>query len=363
MRVLVVSGASGGHIFPAIAFLDTLKERLDEKVKILLVLPKRKNELYLKNISYKIKYLSITPFTFKLNLKNFLSIFNFLKGIFESLFIILEFKPDKIVGFGSLVSIPLVIFGWLFRINTLIHEQNVIPGRANFLLARFTDKIAISFKETKNYFNFSQDKIVLTGNPLRKELLHIEKNKALNFFGLRPDKFTILALGGSQGSHHLNLAFLKAINILFLKYPKLQVIHLCGFRDFDFLKKNYAQLKIDFSLFSFLDAMQYAYSAADLVFSRAGALTISELIFFKLPAIISPYPYAFYHQMANAKVLEKMGAAIIIEDNLLDNDILIRTIEMILNQPDKLKRMQQAYNFFPYLDANNLLVDSLLELS
>lgn len=362
MRILVVTGSSGGHIFPAISFLDTFKDKHKE-TETLLVLPKKNIESYTLSFDCKIKYLSISPIKLNFNFGNFIAILKLLKGTFESLFILLEFKPDIVVGFGSLVSIPMVLFARLFGIRTLIHEQNVIPGLANKLLAKFTDRIATSFAQTSDYLkNCAKTKIVFTGNPIRKEFKRISKFKALDFLGLSSDKFTILVMGGSLGSHKINIEFLNALSMLSDR-PKLQIIHLTGQSDYNLLKESYKDLNINARLFSFLNPMHYAYSACDLVVSRAGATTIAEIIFFKLPAIVIPYPFAYEHQISNAAVLESKGCVIIIKDYELDANTLRNILEKLVNHPDKIEMMHSGYDNMPGLNASDLLISQVLSLS
>jgi len=361
VRILVVTGSSGGHIFPALSFLDALKNR-GKDVEALLVLPKKGIKIQVKNISFKTNYISISSIKPGFNLRSFSAILRFLKGACESILLLFKFKPDVVVGFGSLVSIPLVFFARTLNIKTLIHEQNVIPGRANRFLAGFANKIAVSFNETRVYFEKNRAKILLTGNPIRKEMVRIDKGRALDFFGLRNERFTILVMGGSQASHRINLGFLKAISKIPDK-PRLQVIHLTGAKDYDLLNKNYKDLNIEFRLFDFLEAMQYAYSASDLVISRAGATTITEIIFFGLPAIIIPYPFAYKHQAANAEVLRRLGSGIIIQDEELDSDILGKNIEELINNTEKINVMRSSYGNSSWVNTNDLLVSVVLSLN
>jgi UDP-N-acetylglucosamine--N-acetylmuramyl-(pentapeptide) pyrophosphoryl-undecaprenol N-acetylglucosamine transferase len=340
-KILVVAGASGGHIFPALSFLERLKDRYDIK-EVLLVLPydNRINQSLLSG--FKVSYISISKVKLELSFQGIFSLFNLFKGAWESVWLLLSFNPDIVVGFGSLVSIPMIIFAWFFRIETLIHEQNVLPGRANKFLARFVDKIAISFKESEKYFINYKSKLIFTGNPLRKEMILIAKDKALDFFRLKHDRFTILVMGGSQASHRINTGFLKAVSEL-ADRSSLQVIHLTGYKDRDLVEKKYQELGIEARCFNFLDAMQYAYSACDLVLSRAGATSISEIIFFQLPAIIVPYPFAYQHQLKNGQVLKNNGSAFIIEDSELEGNRLKEIIETLLNNIAMLKRMRANY--------------------
>lgn len=361
MKILAVSAATAGHIFPALGFLDTLKDR-DKDIDTLLVLPRHNIIGRKEKFGQRVKYISILPVKLNLAPKNLITVFNFLKGALESMLILLVFRPDLVVGFGSLASIPMLIFAWLFRIRTLIHEQNVIPGRANRFLAGFSDRVAVSFSETQAYFKKYKSKVMLTGNPLRKGLSAIDKNKALDFFGFKNNKFTILIIGGSQGSHSVNLGFLQAVSQM-QDRPKLQIIHLAGPVDRDLLEDNYKKFKIEARLFDFFQPMHYAYSASDLVVSRAGAGTITELIFFRIPAILIPYPFAYKHQMANAEALNKRGCAIIIEDSRLGSGALKDNIEDFINNSHKTEAMRLAYAKFGQIDANTALVESALSLN
>jgi len=358
VKVLVVTGSSGGHIFPALSFIDELIEK-DRTIDALLVLPKKSVREETLPESCKVKHVSISTIRLSLGLGNLIALFNFLKGSFESLFLVLEYRPDVVVGFGSLNSIPLVLLGWLLRTRTLIHEQNVIPGRANRFLANFADKIALSFAQTKDFLKVSPEKIVITGNPLRRRLKKINRQEALRFFGFNEDKFTILVAGGSQGSHRINMCFLEALSKL-SGHAKFQVVHLCGAKDFDLLMEKYEDLDLKFKLFAFLKEMQYAYSAADLVISRAGATTTAELLFFELPAIIIPYPYAYAHQVNNAQVLEGLKVAKIIRDDELDANNLRDTLVDLINNQDKIRLMRQNFSLNPKTDANALLVKEAL---
>lgn len=360
MKILAVSGASGGHIFPVLAFLDTLKQKRKE-VETLLVLPRTSIKEQIENLDYNVEYISISSVKLSLDFRNIPAIFRFLKGFAESLAMLLRFRPNVVIGFGSITSIPMILLAKFLGIKTLIHEQNVIPGRANKLLARFCDSIAVSFSETLAYFKDYQGKTVLTGNPIRNELKRLGKKEALDFFGLKQNKFTILVMGGSLGSHNINIAFLKSIPKISHK-TNFQIIHLSGAKDYEVLKDSYRDLNSKVRLYSFLKAMQYAYSACDIVISRAGATTISEIMNFQIPAIIIPYPYAYQHQLDNAKVLERIGSAIVIEDQELDTDILSETLNKLINDPAKLNSMRSCYNNRPLSNANCLLVDQALSL-
>jgi len=361
VKILAVTGASGGHIFPTLGFLDKLNSKY-KNIEALLVLSRKNITHSIKNPQYRVDYISISSIKPGFNSKNFIAVLRFFKGSWESLIILLTFRPDVVVGFGSLVCVPMILFAWLLGMKTLIHEQNVIPGRANSFLAKFTDKIAVSFAETRDYLKDYKRKVVLTGNPMRKELIRIDKKKALDFFGFNNDKFTILVMGGSQSSQRINFGFLQAVSAMPDK-SGFQIIHLAGRKDYDLLKNSYEGLNIGLRLFDFLEPMQYAYSACDLVVSRAGATTIAEIIFFGLPAIIIPYPFAYKHQMANAKVLSTMGPGIIIQDDELGSDMLNKNIKELISNPVRIKAMRSRYDDIPRMNADDSLVEAVVSFS
>lgn len=354
IKIAVVSGSSGGHLFPALAFIDAVKKR-DEATDILLVLPKRQVIRQIFSQDYKSKYISPTG-------TGFSSVGNFLKACLESLFLLIEFKPSVVVGFGGIDSIPLLLLAWLTRTKKLIHEQNAVPGRANKLLAKFADRVALSFHDTGYHFRVKPRKLVFTGNPLRGQLARMDKAEALDFFGFGRDKFTILVMGGSQGAHKINTVFLQALNSMQDK-DNLQIIHICGNKDFDFLSKGYEKLNLKNKLFPFLREMGHAYSAADLAVCRAGATTIAELIFFKTPAIIIPYPFAKGHQAHNAKVLEKCESCVVIEEDKLDAYVLKQKLQEFSGNRGKIGLMHSRYSYFTEVDSGKLLADEVLALA
>lgn len=358
LRVMAIGGLSCGHTYPALAFLDALKLK-DKNAKALLVLPKRASKSNITSTDRQVRYLSIVNISLRLNRASLLSLIGFLKGIFESVFLLIEFRPDMVVGFGSIVSLPLIVLAWLFRIKTMIHEQNLEPGKANRFLSFLSDRIAVSFKDTIALLpEHLARKAVFTGNPLRKELVQVEKKAAARFFGFDPDRLSLLVMGGSSGSHNINLSFMDAIASL-RKKDSLQVIHLTGTKDYPFLKQSYAQSGICARVFSFFDQMQYAYSAVTLVICRAGALSLAEIIAFRLPAIIIPYRYASGHQSANAAALEKKGAILVIKDEELSAEILSATLERLLENNDRIDKMRQAFGDIHIPDAGGRLLNEV----
>ncbi|HOU35807.1 MAG TPA: UDP-N-acetylglucosamine--N-acetylmuramyl-(pentapeptide) pyrophosphoryl-undecaprenol N-acetylglucosamine transferase, partial [Candidatus Omnitrophota bacterium] len=275
--------------------------------------------------------------------KNIVSLFLFIKSFFESIVLLARFKPDIVAGFGSIASIPVVICAWLFRITVVIHEQNVLPGRANRLLAHIADRIAVSFEQSKGFFGVNRDRVVWTGNVVRSSLVRIEKRSARRHFGLDPDKRTILVMGGSQASHSINFVFAGVYRGLPWR-DECQVIHLCGETDRQALEREYAGSIRSVRLIGFLREMEYAYSAADLAICRAGATTIAELAAYRLPAVLVPYPHAYGHQEFNAKVLADKGCAIIVADGRMADGDLRSAVEALAGNGASLADMERSFD-------------------
>jgi len=359
MKILAVTGASGGHIFPALSFLNSFnaRESIDQ---ILLVLPSRSKKLPLdlnpKNTVF-IESVKLSSLLSRDFIKELIKVF---KSFLQGLRIFFDFKPDIVVGFGSIDSVFLVMLAWFLRVKTVIHEQNVIPGKANILLARFADKVCISFFETSRYLSNYNLKTALTGNPIRQDLISVSKQEARGFFGIDENRFTILVMGGSQGSEHINRVFQGILKSVHNK--EFQVIHITGNDQLKEVESNYRELGIKAVVFSFLKKVNFAFCAADIALTRSGATTISELIYFKLPAVMSPYPFAGKHQLENAMILEQKGCAVIVKDSDLDSQVFADVIKGLIGNYDKINLMRCGYKSFPESNAAEKLKEAVLSV-
>jgi UDP-N-acetylglucosamine--N-acetylmuramyl-(pentapeptide) pyrophosphoryl-undecaprenol N-acetylglucosamine transferase len=359
MRILVVTGKSGGHIFPAVALLDKLRENVDT-AQLLLVLPQQNVVRGLEGAGFSVRYISIRSIRLRLGAGLLSDIGLFLKGCFESLSLLFAFRPQAVVSFGSLVGIPLVVFSRLLGVKkVIVHEQNVIPGRAQRFAAFFAHRVAISFEETRRYLGGDGQKIVFTGNPVRGNITKIDRVAALQYFSLKEEAVTVLIMGGSQGSGAINKAFLRAARSLSARC-RFQVIHLTGMPDYEQVKAEYATMSFESRVFAFLDSVQYALSAADVAVSRGGAASITELMYYRVPAVIIPYPYAYQHQAANARILQDTGTAVVIRDSELDSGALEAALEGLIRGPEKREAMKAGYENFPRFDAASLLTKVVL---
>jgi UDP-N-acetylglucosamine--N-acetylmuramyl-(pentapeptide) pyrophosphoryl-undecaprenol N-acetylglucosamine transferase len=261
------------------------------------------------------------------------------------------------------VSAPVTIAAYILGIPRIVHEQNVVPGRANAILFRIADRIAISFKETKSYLSGCVKKAVFTGNPIRTSILKDDKAGNIKKLGLDPGKFTILVIGGSLGAHNLNKAFLKALFCMDRSIrSSLQIIHITGVTDYGWASDAYKELSLEHRVHSFLDRIEEAYSASDLIVTRSGASAIFEIAYFARPMILIPYPFALSHQSENARIFSTKGAAIQIDEKDLSPDIMKDKIEDLLNNRKRLIEMGESARRISMPDSSCSLAEEVLSL-
>ncbi len=343
MKILIAAGGSGGHIFPAIALARELKKK-DKDIDILFVgSNKQLDRRIFEKEKFAFSLLSANKMPYRLGLKVLPFFAALIFDLLKSLAIGLSYRPAVVVGFGGYVSCPVVAMARVLAIPTVVHEQNVVPGRANMFLFRIADRIAISFEETLRFLGPHEKKAVFTGNPIRASLFDVGRDNGIRSMGLDNDKFTILIIGGSQGAHFLNDAFVKALGGMDEKTrEKLQVIHITGIRDYEWVRASYSGMKVKHRVYSFIDTIEEAYGASDLIVTRSGASAIFEAAFFGRPMILVPYPFAKAHQAENAKVFSERGAAIEVdEDDLSAEKFRARVMELVTDR-ERLNGMAAA---------------------
>lgn len=359
MKVLIACGGTGGHIFPGISLAQELKERNEVKDIILVGTshPLEKKIFDTSGLPYAIiptAKLAINP------LKFLLFLIKFTAASFKSVRILFKFNPDIVVGFGGYASFPICLFAAIFGKRLFIHEQNYVPGLANKIVSIFAKAVGVSFKETKEFF---PKKTVFVGNPIRGRLLEGDKEQAIKSFGLRLEKFTILVMGGSQGSHRINMLICDLLGLLNDEDKRqIQIIHIAGARDYNIVCERYKGRDIEAKVYDFVDDIGLAYRAADLVISRAGATAIFEIAALGLPSILVPYRYAGGHQYYNARVIEKEGGAIVLDEINLTPAVLKDKLFEFKNNRARLNVMSQCAKRFSVPDAAKRLADYVLNL-
>jgi UDP-N-acetylglucosamine--N-acetylmuramyl-(pentapeptide) pyrophosphoryl-undecaprenol N-acetylglucosamine transferase len=339
-KVVISGGGTGGHIFPAIAIANALKEK-NENIEILFVGAKGRMEMdKVPAAGYKIEGLWISGLQRKLTLKNLSFPFKVLSSLMRARKILKRFKPDVVIGVGGYASGPTLRVASGKRIPTLIQEQNSFPGITNRLLAKRVNTICVAYDGLERFF--PKEKIILTGNPVRQEVVNLEgkRERALEHFGLDKDRKTLLVVGGSLGARTINNSMKAALEMF--KANNIQVIWQTGkfyIEDAEAALKglDYDGIKAQ----AFISKMDYAYAAADLVVSRAGAISVSELCLVKKPAILIPSPNVSEdHQTKNAMALVNHEAAILIKDAEAVEKMGNAVVELVNNeeQREKLKK-------------------------
>lgn len=367
-KVIIAGGGTGGHIYPAIAIANGLKHNRNNDIEILFIGTRKGLEKDLiPKAGFSLEIIRVKGFERKLSFDTLKSIGELFLGAFDSLKIIFKEKPDFVLGTGGYVAGPIVFFASLMGIPTMIHEQNVKPGITNRILSRVVDKIAISFPSSKKYF--PKEKVVVTGNPVRKELTKVNRKEVMEKLGFSPNLPTITSFGGSQGAVKLNDAILDIIEEI-SDSKEFQLLHITGkkhYKTFIHLMENkgITQEKLGhIKIKPYIHEMQEAYGVADLIISRAGAITISEISFCGKPAILIPLPTAAdNHQDFNARYMEENGAAVFLHDNDLTGETLLGNIRDIIYNPPKLKNMAKASKKLQNPEALNRILDEILKLT
>ncbi len=330
-RFMISGGGTGGHIFPAVAIADELKKRHPE-AEFLFVGAQDKMEMEkVPQAGYPIKGLWISGIQRSLSPKNLSFPFKLISSLWKSYFLIRNFKPDVVIGTGGFASGPLLYMASRAGVPTLIQEQNSYPGITNKLLASRAHKICVAYDRMKRFF--PKDKLVLSGNPLRKGLEKSLPAQAAvkEKLGLDPQKVSLLILGGSLGARRINELVSESIEAL--KKLDINLIWQCGKLYFEQLKSQHPELPSNFKLQAFIADMPEAYSASDLVISRAGANTLSELAAVNKAAILIPSPnVAEDHQTKNAQALSSRDAAVLFEEKRSAQELQFTIQELIENE-------------------------------
>lgn len=358
---IVSGGGTGGHIFPAVAIANAIRKR-EPDAKILFVGANGKMEMEkVPAAGYEIVGLNISGIKRSLSLSNLMVPFKLWKALRHAAGILKSFKPDAVIGVGGYASGAVLYAATGKNIPTLIQEQNSFPGITNRILSKRVDKICVAYDGMEKFF--PPKKIIITGNPVRSEILQPEINRteAFKFFDLDETKFTVLVIGGSLGARSINEAIVNSVKRL--TENGIQVIWQTG-------KGNAEQAKIaaaeagteNNKVHEFIQRMDLAYACADLVVSRAGAIAVSELCLVKKPSILIPFPFAAEdHQTSNAKALSEKGAAMLIRDDQA-RDKLGMEILNLYSDEQKRNEMKAQIAAFARPDAAELIVDEIFKL-
>ncbi len=358
-KVIISGGGTGGHVFPAIAIAHALKKQ-DQEMEILFIGAKGKMEMEkVPAAGYPIKGLWISGFQRNMSIRNLMFPFKVVSSLIRANNMINDFKPDAVVGVGGYSSGPVVYMASKKKIPTLIQEQNSYAGVTNKILAPRVDKACVAYDHMERYF--PAHKIIHTGNPVRDTIANMQVSDAesLEYFGLRDKGPTILAIGGSLGARTINQSIVRYLDKIL--DAGVSLIWQTGKPFFEEAKQvagDHDRIKV----FDFIDRMDHAYTAADVILSRAGAIAVSELAIVGKAVILVPYPYAAEdHQAKNAQALVDKGAALMFRDDESTEKLIPAALEL-LSDSGRRQQLGAAIRQLAITDAADRIAAEVLDL-
>lgn len=357
LNILFAGGGTGGHLFPALAIADEIR-LLRPDAKILFVGTKKKIEArVVPNKGYEFLTLWISGLRRGIHMSNIAFPLKVVTSLAQSFLIIKTFRPGVVVGTGGYVSGPVLYVASLMGIPTVVHESNSYPGVTTKLLAARATKVFIAFEATKQWLK-RHDNVELVGNPTRSELGRTRRDEAAGFFHLRPDRKTLLVFGGSLGAASINEAISGCV--LELVDKGIQIIWQTGQGEYERYRHSVYGMSVWVG--PFIDRMDCAYAACDLVVSRAGATTLAEVTRVGKPSILIPYPFAAEdHQRKNAQTLADTGAAVMIDDHEVGQKLKDAIVQLLFNE-SALKRMSERSRLLGRPDAGKKIAEKIVAL-
>lgn len=365
MRIVLTGGGTGGHLVPLISVAKKIQEKTAD-AKFLFIGPKGEieNQLMTK-ANIPMRNVSVGKVRRYFSFLNFLDFFKVILGFFQALFHLVVFMPDAVFSKGGYASFPVVLAAWVYRIPVLIHESDSKPGLANAILIKLANRVAVSYPEAEKAF--PPDKVVLTGNPLREDIAKGEAQKIKGVLHLSDSKKIIFVYGGSQGAKIIND---KITNVLPELLKKYFVIHQTGKNNFAEVKQKVGELGIKaeregyFPIAFVGDELKDILAASDLVISRAGANSISEIAANGKAAIIIPLENsAGDHQKTNAYSLDRIKGCVVLEENNLGENLLLSRIEEIMGNESLRKTLGENIRPFYHPDAAEKIANGIIELA
>jgi UDP-N-acetylglucosamine--N-acetylmuramyl-(pentapeptide) pyrophosphoryl-undecaprenol N-acetylglucosamine transferase len=352
-RLLFAAGGTGGHVFPALAIANAAR-KLNAEAQILFVGTAKGFESRLvPQAGYRLELIQVEGIKGKGITSRLKSLMLLPKAFWQSRKILKTFSPTAVFGIGGYASGPILFLASLGKAHTAVLEPNSIPGFSNRVLGRVVDRIFVAFDEAKK--RLPAAKCVFSGNPIREDILAVPPPT------FAVPKRTVLVFGGSQGAKKLNDAMIDALKPLELLKGRFRVIHQTGEKDFERVRDAYKQAGFEAEVHKFIDNMAEAYRVADIVVARSGS-SVLEIAACGLPSILVPFPHAADdHQEANARVLEKAGAAFHVSDANCSGAVLSSALQAVIENQEKLKAMSQAALSLRKADAAATIARDLME--
>ena len=336
MKVVFSGGGTGGHIYPALAIKEILKEKYDFEAGYIGVTGGLEEKIIEREKDIRFMGVEALGMPRKLSLKWFSFPFVNLRGIYKAYNHLREFKPDLAVTTGGFVAFPVLAAAGILNIPVVMHEQNAAMGVTNRLFVSSAKKVFLTYESA---YKPDNNRIIVTGNPVRKAFLNQNKSDANNLFAKNKDIFTVAVVGGSRGALSLNKLCIELAQTWLEEHKNVKLIHISGERDYEMVKNAIKNPPENYTLLPYHHEMKEIFDASDLLISRAGATILAEIAVCKKPAILVPYPHATdNHKEKNAKVLEKLNAA----KMLRDDELSLETISKLLTElqdKEKLKKM------------------------
>ncbi|MDY0384591.1 undecaprenyldiphospho-muramoylpentapeptide beta-N-acetylglucosaminyltransferase [Trichlorobacter sp.] len=363
MRLIIAGGGTGGHLFPGIAVAEEFLSR-DPANQVLFVGSSQGIEARtIPRLGYQLELISAAGIKGKGSLAKLKGAAMLLYGYAQSRRILRDYRPDLVMGVGGYASLPMVLAARGLQVPRFVHEQNALPGMSNKLLAKVADRVFISLDEAAKYF--PADKTVLTGNPLRRQILEqlagnqVGRTEPMEGQG---QSFHLFVFGGSQGAHALNVALPQALATLDAAYKSgLRVTHQTGEKDYEQVCAAYREAGIAADVRPFIDDMASQYRLADLIVCRAGATTIAEVTALGKACLFIPFPYATDdHQRKNAEALLKKGACELLLEQEMGGNGLATAITRLMDNPKELQRLGDNAAGLARKDAARVIVDEML---
>ena len=355
MKVIISAGGTGGHIYPALAIINKIKEKEPNSKFLYIGTHNRMEKELIPKHGIPYEEIEIYGFNKKL-LKNIEVLKCLFKANKKCKQIIKSFDPDVVVGVGGYVTAPVIKSAKKLGYKTFIHEQNSVPGKANQYLSNYADKIGISFSSTKSYFK--QNKVILTGNPCSEDALKVDK-ALKSEFGLSNNKKLVLFVMGSLGASKVNDFLIKTMSLFNNK--DYEVLFVTGKNDYEKVMEH--KFPSNVKVVPYIDKMTRIMKQTDLIVSRAGASTLSEIVSLNIPSIIVPSPYVpNNHQYKNAIPLVNKNAALLLEEKDLKGDVLVRMIDELLNDPKRLEQMKKSFQKESIPNSATMIYECLKEL-
>lgn len=366
IRIVITGGGTGGHIFPLISVVEKIREERSDVEFLYLGSDGEMEKRIMQENSIPTKYIMSGKIRRYFSFSNVSDFFKIPIGILQSLWYLLWYMPDVIFSKGGYVSVPVAFAAWVYMIPILTHESDAMPGLANRIIGVLSERIAVSYPHTKKYFD--EKKVLLTGNPIRSDINKGNRSAILDKFNLTESRPVILVLGGSQGARNINLAITSVLAEL-LKIA--QVIHQTGESNYDETIKLARAVGVKegrdgYHPIAFLDLtdMKNSLSAADLVISRAGANSISEIAANGKPAILIPLPTAANnHQGMNAYFITEKGGAVVLEESNIGKNMLVGKVNKILNDKELQAKLSKNIKEFYHADAALKIAQGVLDLA